>query len=250
MRRYRAGMKPVIGMSLWRRRLPTFLGPATDLFTLATEYVESVEAHEAVTVLLTHYRPEDAAEVVERLDAVVICGGNDIDPSFYGAPVPDSPRTYDPVADASELALVRAALGTGTPVFGICRGIQVVNVALGGTLHQDISVPGTDHPPFGSTPEELLGHRHEVILEPDSHLAAVYGSRRITTNSIHHQAVDRVAPGLRVAGRAADGTIEVLEPEDAAVPLIAVQWHPEKVTGEGHDTLFAAFVDLARGRMN
>ena len=239
-------MKPVIGMSLWRRKLPTFLGPQTDLFTLATEYVESIEAHDAATVLLTHYRPEDAPGVVDRLDAVVICGGNDIDPSFYGAPLPDNPRTHDPAADASELALVRAAVDTGKPVFGICRGIQVVNVALGGTLHQDISVPGTDHPPFGTTPEELLGHRHEVILEPGSQLSRVYGSDRVTTNSIHHQAVDRVAPGLKVTGRATDGTIEVLEPEDPEVPLIAVQWHPEKVTIEGHDLLFAAFVDLVR----
>ncbi len=239
-------MKPLIGMSLWRRSLPTFLGPRTDLFTLATEYVESIEAHDATTVLLTHYRPEDAPAVVARLDAVVICGGNDIDPSFYGAAVPDNPRTYDPTADASDLALVRAAVDSAKPVFGICRGIQVINVALGGTLHQDISLPGTDHPPFGSTPDELLGHRHEVVLEPGSHLSGVYGSNLITTNSIHHQAVDRVAPGLHVAGRATDGTVEVLEPDDDTVPIMAVQWHPEKVTDEGHDALFAAFVNLVR----
>lgn len=158
----------------------------------------------------------DVAEVVARVDAVVLHGGGDVDPRQYGQEA-SAEQLYGivPEHDAVELAVVRAALQLDTPMLAICRGLQVLNVAMGGTLHQHI----------GS--EEHWFSYHPVDLEPDSRLAAALGSTTAARgHCVHHQALDRVADGLRVVGRTADGIIHAAEVESARW-IVGTQWHPE-----------------------
>ena len=158
-------------------------------------------------------------EYVRALDGLVLQGGADISPLAYG----EQPRKLEWAGDAMrddfEISLVKAFTAAGKPVLGICRGAQLINVALGGSLHQDIPAHRSD---------EYDAHTHEVRLEPGSGLARLYGTpgpRRVV--SIHHQAINRLAPGLRVEARAVDdGVVEAIRAERGSY-VCAVQWHPE-----------------------
>ena len=238
---------PRIGMTPWRRPLPTFLSEATDLYTLGREYPDAVVAAGGLPLVLPHLAEAMADEVIDGLDGVVLCGGGDVDPDSYGAPDEGSHETSRD-ADRWELALARRALERGVPVLGICRGMQVVNVALGGTLAQDIGRDGTPHPPTPDDPDAVMAQRHPVTIRPGSRLAAIYGTEERLVNTIHHQALDRVADGLEPVAWAPDGIVEAVEAVDPAVDLLAVQWHPEKIIEDGERALFAAFVDRARDR--
>jgi putative glutamine amidotransferase len=158
----------------------------------------------------------DPAAYVPHLDGIVLTGGSDIEPWRYGAE-PDGRGAYEPERDQLELALLEAALAADLAVLGVCRGLQVVNVHAGGSLHQDVPA----HARFDVSP---AGAVHDVVFDRPSRLHQLYG-HRAEVNSLHHQTVDRVGRGLVVTGRAGDGTIEALEMPDRAV--IAVQWHPE-----------------------
>ncbi len=192
------------------------------------DYIEAVAASGAEPVVLeADHGPQG---LLKDLDGLVLSGGGDVDPALFGeAPHP----AYSPAEegrDAAEIALVHAALVSRTPVLAICRGIQVLNVAGGGTLIQDI-------------PTEVrhsLAHRidkpkdfpaHEVAVSPGSKLASLLGadaSRPIVeVNSRHHQAVKAVAPGFHVTAKAIDGVIEALESDDRSAFCVGVQWHPE-----------------------
>lgn len=157
-------------------------------------------------------------------DAIAIVGGEDISPSLYGAATgyPDE-GSHAWAGDLAQIALVRRSLERRTPLLGVCRGVQILNVALGGTLVQDLG-SDTIHKNVGAPVHELM-HAHEIELEPDSALAGVFGTSSLTVQSAHHQSVDVVAPGLLVTARAADGVVETLEHESA--PVLALQWHPE-----------------------
>lgn len=159
----------------------------------------------------------------EHADAVVIVGGEDIAPRFYGAPggYPHE-SLHRETADAAQLALVHRAIERGLPLLGICRGLQVVNVALGGTLIQDLGE--SDHVRRGVPIPEVLT-THPVLLEPGSRVEELLGGPVVSVRSAHHQAVDIVGAGLKVTGRAPDGHAEAIEHESA--PIVAVQWHPE-----------------------
>ncbi|MGH1523399.1 gamma-glutamyl-gamma-aminobutyrate hydrolase family protein [Leifsonia sp. L25] len=159
----------------------------------------------------------------ENADAVVIVGGEDIAPPFYGgsAGYPHE-SLHRETADAAQLALVHSAIARGLPLLGICRGLQIVNVALGGTLVQDLGE--SDHVRRGVPIPEVLT-THPVLLEPDSRVEELLGGPVVSVRSAHHQAVDVVGAGLRVTGRAPDGHVEAIEHETA--PILAVQWHPE-----------------------
>jgi putative glutamine amidotransferase len=159
----------------------------------------------------------------ERVDAVVIVGGEDIAPRFYGGSggYPHE-SIHRETADAAQLALVHRAIERGLPLLGICRGLQIVNVALGGTLIQDLG--DGDHLRRGVPIPEVLT-THPVLLEPGSRVEALLGGPVVSVRSAHHQAVGVLGQGLRVTGRAPDGHIEAVE-HDAA-PIVAVQWHPE-----------------------
>jgi putative glutamine amidotransferase len=186
-------------------------------------------------------RPPPSA--VAAADGVLLLGGGDLDPVLYGVtgPVPDL-YGVDRDADAHALDVVRGAVGTGTPVFGVCRGAQVLNVALGGTLVPHLDGTGTHR---GATAEQLFIDE-EVTLEPRSWVADVLGRTRVTVRSGHHQAVDRPGAGLRAVAWAVDGVVEGIEHDSAWA--LGVQWHPEDTDGSHEDgaALFGSFVDAVR----
>jgi putative glutamine amidotransferase len=179
----------------------------------------------------------ESADVVDRLDGVVLAGGPDVDPTHYGAepdPHTGMPRTE---RDAAELAVLERALELGRPVLAVCRGLQVLNVALGGTLVQHLpdAVGHTGH-----NPRPGVFGRTDIALDGGSHVAAALGAT-VIAQCHHHQAIDRLADGLTVTGRAPDGTVEAVEL--AGHPfVVGVQWHPE----QDDPRIFAALVAAAK----
>ena len=183
------------------------------------------------------------AEVSRALtcDGLLLPGGDDVDPSFYGREKTALCGRTDPQRDQDEWALLEAFLATGKPFLGICRGEQMLNVFRGGTLHQDIK--GSQKVKHSDYLHKNRGN-HLVSLAPGSRLQAIFGSAEIRVNSLHHQAAEVPAPGLSVAGRSEDGFIEALE--DPSHPFcVAVQWHPEHMGRTEQRKLFTAFVEAA-----
>ena len=159
-----------------------------------------------------------------RADAVVVLGGEDVSPRFYGASGGyPSEGPHHAVADEAQIALVRRSLETRTPLLGVCRGHQIMSVALGGTLEQHLDDEAGLHRTAG-VPADLSMADHLVAIDPASRLAGVLGTR-VVVRSSHHQAIGRLGAGLRVVARAADGAIEAVEHVEA--PITGVQWHPE-----------------------
>ena len=192
-----------------------------------------------------------AAAALDGADGLMLTGGDDVEPSRYGEPVHAATVPAESGRDEFELALVRAARERRLPIFAICRGIQVLNVACGGTLVQDIpsQVSGGVKHTFAVPPNAPYTLAHEVWVEKDSLLARLLGDRVIAdsceVNSRHHQAVKEVAPGFRVSATAPDGVIEAIE--DPTLPFcLGVQWHPENFwrTGEFRP-LFEGFLEAA-----
>jgi putative glutamine amidotransferase len=208
-----------------------------------TTYVDSLRRAGAVPVLIPP-QPENAAELIDDLDGILLAGGEDCDPAAYGEVPHPSVEPMDPRRQANDLTLARAARERGIPTLGICLGVQVMNVAAGGTLIQDISSSIDTDIDHASEPADR--HRHEVLIESDTHLAGILGARELDVNSSHHQAIGRVADALRVTAHAPDGVIEGLE--DPAHPFyVGVQWHPEDMAREeSASALFGAFVEAAR----
>ena len=215
-------MKPLIGISAYPKTYDAATGP-TLLHTASRYYVESVERAGGVPVVLPVTDPDDVPALLSAVQGVVLTGGGDVQPSLYGeAPAPET-HNVDPRRDAFDIALFHGALERDIPVLAICRGMQVVNVALGGTLVQHVpSITGQHHD------QNKRGHEgvHKVKIEPDSHLAEALGTTELEVNSIHHQAVLEAGPGARAVAWADDGTVEAFEVEGNR-HLVAVQWHPE-----------------------
>lgn len=218
-------------------------------------YIEAVEAAGAEAVPLYADAPRPSEEVIRRLDALILSGGDDIDPTEYGEAARDGMRVkIDAARDALELPLTRLALQRDLPVLGICRGIQTLNVALGGTLHQDVVEAGLvrnshQQRTFTPSPPEDAG-THPVHITQQSRLQEIAGTPRLDVNTFHHQAVDRVAPDLVVTARSVEkigpGLIEAVEMPGRRF-VVAVQWHPERMwKREGAAArLFAALVRAA-----
>lgn len=204
-----------------------------------TTYVDSLRRAGAIPVLIPP-QPENAAEVVSELDGLLLAGGDDCDPSAYGEPRHPTVEPMDPRRQANDLSLARAARERGIPTLGICLGVQVMNVAAGGTLIQHIE-SDIDH---ASEPSDR--HRHDVVVDGGTHLAKILGARELEVNSSHHQAIKDLGDGLRVTAHAPDGIIEGLE--DPRHPFyLGVQWHPEDMGGEASaSAIFGAFVEAAR----
>jgi putative glutamine amidotransferase len=218
---------PVIGLSsyLEQARWTAWDEPAV---LVPEAYVRAVANGGALPVVLPAIYPvaAQASRVLERLDGLVLIGGPDVDPAHYGHE--SHARTSPPrrERDAVELALLDAALATGLPVLCVCRGLQLLNVARGGTLEQHLpDVAGHT----GHAPEPGTFGRHEVIVEPGSMLAQALGRTRAEVATSHHQAIATLGNGLVVSARALDGTTEAVEDSDHA-GLLAVQWHPEAGT--------------------
>ncbi len=239
-----ADPRPLIGLT-------TYPPNPGDRYELPRPYVDAVRRAGGEPVLVPPGL-DDPAGLLGRLDGLVLAGGGDSDPARYGGAPHETVYAIHPDRDESELALAGLVVEQGTPALAICRGAQILNVALGGTLHVHLpdvvdgtvvhrKAPELDQGMPGPTP-------HEVEVEAGSLVAEVMGATVVTPMSWHHQAVDRLGEGLRVVARAADGTVEGLEHE--AHPWLAiVQWHPE-LTAAGDPTqqrLFDALVDRAVG---
>lgn len=240
---------PVIGVTCGRVITGSVPRARTNL-----AYLRAVEAAGGVPVVLPPVEHGDAAEraaaVMTRLDGLVLTGGEDVDPALYGAVPHPAAEPPDPLRDAAEIALVHAARERRVPLLAICRGIQVVNVAFGGTLVQDI-VSECPHALPHALKETRDTRSHRVDVMPDSRLAAVLGATTLPVNSTHHQAAGTTGDALRVVATTADGITEGLEHDDARWWMVAVQWHPEELvaTDEPWDRmLFAAFVEEASRR--
>ena len=173
----------------------------------------------------------DIPALLQHLDGLLLTGGaSNIEPHFYGRTSEQPHSARDPERDATNLALIPAAIAMGLPLFGICRGLQEMNVALGGTLHQRVHrVPGkSDHRENTHAPlEQQYGPAHPVAIQPGGMLAALHGEGEVVVNSVHGQGIDELAPGLRIEALAADGLIEAVSLPAAAAFTCAVQWHPE-----------------------
>ena len=186
----------------------------------------------------------------DRLDGLLLAGGVDVDPAAFGEPPHPRLGRTDPARDAVELTLVRWAVEEKKPLFGLCRGLQVINVALGGNLWQDIEaqVDGAlkhDYLPTAGYARDFRSH--DAILAACSRLHAAFGARSIRVNSMHHQAIKDLAPPLRASARAPDGLIEGVE-SDGDHFLVGVQWHPEMFEPSDPRTrqLFRSFTEAAR----
>jgi len=203
---------------------------------LERAYVNAVVRAGGVPLILPACDPAEVEEVAGCLDGLLLSGGGDVDPVHYGgAPSPEV-KGVDPERDAWELALVAYAVRVGLPVLGTCRGAQVLNVAMGGTLVTHLpTVTSSEHCQRDRWGEAV----HAVTVQQTSHLQMVLGLDVIGVNSLHHQAVDQVGTGLRAVGWADDGVIEAIE-GIGPVPLLGVQWHPELLPDlEGHAALFS-----------
>jgi putative glutamine amidotransferase len=199
------------------------------------------DAIDVVTPLSPPWRP---------FDALVLGGGVDVDPARYGQTMFEGGGVeVDAQRDDIDFGMLAQALRSGAPVLGICRGLQVVNVALGGTLVQDIPSQQPSPVVHQRTKDEKTRRDHRVAIVPGTRLASIAGVAEMAVNSRHHQAIERVASGLTVSATAPDGVPEAVEgPGDGW--LVAVQWHPENLAGDWvSEGLFGAFVRIAAGRI-
>jgi putative glutamine amidotransferase len=213
-------------------------------------YIESVAKAGGLPVLIaSDIDAETLRGIYERVDGVLLAGGGDIQPALYGMESSDLAREVDPARDAAEINVVRWSAADDRPLFGICRGCQVINVALGGTLYRDIRAEypgynGIDHALGDKFPRDHIAHT--VSVEPTTRLAAALAASRSPVNSLHHQALRDVAPGLVASAHAEDGLTEGIEMAGARF-FIGVQWHPEELVdaSESMRRLFTAFIDAA-----
>ncbi|MGI8609837.1 MAG: gamma-glutamyl-gamma-aminobutyrate hydrolase family protein [Candidatus Dormibacteria bacterium] len=234
--------RPVIGITVGNASRP---GERARYGT-DTAYLRSVQEAGGNGVLIPPREPAAAVELLDRLDGLMLTGGADVDPAVYGesrraeCEDPDAPR------DRLEISLVRAARRRKMPILGICRGQQVANVALGGTLFQDLLADGATE----SQHDVRAGGRgtmaHPIEVAGDSWLAEATQARSLQVNSLHHQAVRTVARGLVVTATSADGVVEAMQSRDGR--LVTVQSHPEELPEElWARRVFRAFVAMARG---
>ena len=238
--------RPIIGISTSelrsspQRQSGGHGDPQRRELALGLKYLDAVDRAGGVPVILAPIAPEALDALLDRLSGIVLSGGPDLHPSAYGAePHPELGPT-EPDLDRFELSLVRRADARLMPVLGICRGAQILNVARGGTLHQHLPGHRQDDPGDRTT--------HEVRLSQRSTASSLLGTTRLDVNSFHHQAVDRLGDGLRVAGRDPGGLVEAIEDPDRDM-VVGVQWHAECLVDDPtHMRLFTALVSAARLR--
>ncbi|MCC7410465.1 MAG: gamma-glutamyl-gamma-aminobutyrate hydrolase family protein [Gammaproteobacteria bacterium] len=207
---------PTIGITTYGR-------DASNRFDCPAEYVDAVRRAGGVPMLLPPGEG-DWTDVARRLDGLLLTGGGDINPARYGGAAHPSIYAVDDQRDAAECTLMRSAINTGLPTLAICRGMQILNVVLGGTLHAHVPDAFGEQVRHRVPPREPVQHR--VSVQPGSHLASLLEIREFDCASWHHQALDSIAAGLQISAYAPDMLIEAVELSDHPF-LVAVQWHPE-----------------------
>lgn len=206
-------------------------------------YIETLRRAGAIPVLIPP-QPENVEQILDSLDGLVLSGGEDCDPALYGEEKHEKCETMDCRRQDNEVALAKHAREKGIPTLGICLGAQVMNVAAGGKLIQDIQTQLEGSMNHASLPENRS--RHDVTVDSTTRLGAILGDTHFNVNSSHHQAVKTPGKGLRVTAHAPDGVIEGVEDPHHRF-YVGVQWHPEDMGGErSASKLFGAFVDAAR----
>lgn len=237
-----SAVKPRIGITC------TLGEGSEDHYSLYTHYVDAIVAAGGIPVVVPAVENIDPREFAVSLHGLLVPGGGDVDPALYGEEPTIHNGRIDPVADKFEIALIREFLKSGRPIFGICRGMQVLNIAAGGDLHQDIRAATASTLQHVQQAPKWYG-THEIAVGKGSLLEAVLNVTQLRVNTFHHQAVRRVAPGFVASATAKDGVIEAIEkPGDAFV--LGVQWHPERMLPQdaASKKLFSAFVEAARTR--
>ncbi|MDR6866671.1 putative glutamine amidotransferase [Microbacterium resistens] len=233
---------PLIGIT-GRRKTASLIGAPSGfadapLETYFSEYATSVLAAGGLPVHLPLDAPPSA--LADRLDAIIVTGGDDVDPRRYGQPPGAHTLTVDPERDDFESLLMEEAITRRLPLLGICRGAQLLNVVRGGTLRQHLALgEGESH---GSYAYPRAYRAHEVRTVPGSVVESLYGAS-VRVNSFHHQAVERPGSGVSVTGTAPDGVVEAIELD--GLPALGLQWHPEALAG---DPVFGWLVERARSR--
>lgn len=244
-----SAMAPIIGITTRQREVMSSAG-TSPTHTLNRAYTLAVERAGGIPILLTSQDPAAAPRIADRLQGLILSGGGDIEPSHYGGSSHEALYGIEPDRDRFEFALIAEAKVRRLPVLAICRGMQVVNVALGGSLHEDIldAVDGAhDHFLSGDSVYETP---ISVRLDADCRLGRMLGQVNIGVNSIHHQSVRRVAPELRAVGWGDDGIIEAVEHEDDSWSFLGVQWHPEYLSEKSDEValqIFDALIAAADG---
>ena len=217
-------------------------------YAVGQQYCRALGLAGAAPVLIPLLEQEEALEsILSHLDGLLLSGGDDVDPRHYGRERIDSPGSSDRSRDTVELFLTRKALAIGLPILAICRGLQVLNVAMGGTLVQDIPRQRPSpvrHELRRSYPRDYPAHTVEVC--PDTLLSSIVGRGPLEVNSLHHQCIDDLAAGLRPGAYSPDGLIEAAEAPGCFV--LGVQWHPEELAGRDarHRRILERFVAEAR----
>lgn len=233
--------RPVLGVIACQRTVGTEPAQA-----VMERYIRSAMVHADVAALIVPSLPDlmSAAEVAPRLDGILLTGSpSNVDPARYRDDGGDGP--FDPGRDEIALTLVGRMIDAGRPVFGICRGFQEINVALGGTLRRDTSANAEllrHHAPDGADFDAMFDHLHPVHLTEGGMLAKALGKADLSVNSVHYQGIGELAPGLAVEARAPDGLVEAYSARPNGAPLVAVQWHPEWDADRNTDS--AAFFRL------
>jgi putative glutamine amidotransferase len=235
--------RPTIGLTIENPRAER------EVFRLRDDYVRSVERAGGLPLIFAPGRREDVPELLDHVGGLVLTGGADIDPDLYGEERHPALGSVFRERDEFEIALVREALRRDLPVLAICRGHQVLNVATGGTLVQDIpsQVPGAGaHDPD----VERWQTCHDVQILPDTRLREILGTEKVAVNSFHHQSVKQLGRDLVLSARSPDGVVEGIEmPRRAKRFVVGVQWHPESFWDHppGFAPLFEALVRSADG---
>ncbi len=235
---------PIIGITTTRETNPA----GSPAIRLSEAYVQAVAQAGAAPVMIPLGLPEESyPAILARLDAVLFSGGGDVHPSVYHSQDHPLVDGVDRDRDRVELQLFQELSSSGKPFLGICRGIQMINIALGGTIYEDIldQHPGAMKHAYGQEqPRDYLAHR--VKISKDSRLAGILEGDEVPVNSLHHQGIRELAPGLAATAFAPDGIVEGVEMKDYPFGL-AVQWHPECLPDhEAMRRLFRSFVQAAR----
>lgn len=216
-------------------------------YGLPEGYIEALRRAGAIPTLLLPGDPRSPTELLDRVDGLLLVGGGDVEPARYGQAPHAELYGLEPDRDELEIALLLEADRRGLPTLCVCRGMQVMNVAFGGTLIQHLP----DDPRFGphGTPSGEDGLLHDVHLEPGSRVASAASATTLSCSSHHHQGVDRLGQGLVATGRAPDGLVEAIEREGEGW-MVGVQWHPEDTAAAdpAQQRLFDALVRAARER--